>query len=109
MRLRSELTGGPASRRLAGLHRLHRWAPLALILASRPQMAMLLDCWRQASGPALERWLAALGEIEALCALAAYRYECPDDPFPELLDAGAVFEAEGLGHPLLPRARCVRK
>jgi DNA mismatch repair ATPase MutS len=69
---------------------------------------MLLDRWRQESGPAFGRWLAALGEIEALCALAAYRYECPDDPFPELLDAGAVFEAEGLGHPLLPRARCVR-
>ena len=32
--------------------RLHRWAPLALILASRPQMAMLLDRWRQSSGPA---------------------------------------------------------
>jgi DNA mismatch repair ATPase MutS len=81
---------------------------LALILASRPQMAMLLDGWRQASGPALARWLAALGEIEALCALAAYSYECSDDPFPEILDAGAVFEAEALGHPLLPRARCVR-
>jgi hypothetical protein len=108
VRLQAEFTGGPASRRVAWLHRLHRWAPLALILASRPQMAMLLDCWRQASGPALERWLAALGEIEALCALAAYSYECPDDPFPEVLDAGAVFEAEALGHPLLPQARCVR-
>ena len=43
--LQAELTGGPASRRVARLHRLHRWAPLALILASRPQMAMLLDCW----------------------------------------------------------------
>src|SRR5262249_22361450 len=53
------------------------------------------------------RWLAALGEVEALCALAAYSYECPDDPFPEVLDAGAVFEGEALGHPLLPRARCV--
>jgi hypothetical protein len=108
VRLQAELTSGPASRRVAWLHRLYRWAPLALILASRPQMAMLLERWRQSWGPALRRWLAALGEIEALCALAAYSYECPDDPFPEVLDTGAVFEAEALGHPLLPRARCVR-
>jgi DNA mismatch repair ATPase MutS len=81
---------------------------LAQILASRPQLAMLFNCWRQTSGPTLGRWLVALGEIEALCALAAYSYECPDDPFPEVLDAGAVFEAKALGHPLLPQARCVR-
>lgn len=108
VRLQAELTGGPASRRVARLHRLHRWAPWALVLVCRPQMAMLLDRWRQAWGPAFGRWLAALGEVEALCALAAYSYECPDDPFPEVLDGGAVFEAEDLGHPLLPRARCVR-
>jgi hypothetical protein len=107
VRFHAELTGGSASRRVAWLHRLLGWTPLALILASHPQLAMLLDRWRQTSGPALGRWLAALGEIEALCALAAYSYECPDDPFPEVLDGGAVFEAEALGHPLLPRARCV--
>src|SRR5262249_5418233 len=108
VRLRAELGSGPASRRVAWLHRLHRWVPWALILASRPQMAMLLDRWRQAWGPAFRRWPHAVAEIQALCALAAYSYECPDDPFPEVLDAGVVFEAEGLGHPLLPRARCVR-
>jgi DNA mismatch repair ATPase MutS len=106
--LRAELDAGPASRRVARLHRLYRLAELAPVLASRPQAAMLLDAWRQAAGPALGRWLAALGEIEALCALAAYSFECPEDPFPEVLDAGAVFEAEALGHPLLPAARCVR-
>jgi DNA mismatch repair ATPase MutS len=69
---------------------------------------MLLDGWRRTSGPAVARWLAAVGEIEALCCLAAYSYECPDDPFPEVEDGVALFAAEGLGHPLLPRARCVR-
>jgi hypothetical protein len=108
VRLHAELSGGPASRRVAWLHRLQRWAALSLILVCRPQAAMLLDRWRQLSGPAFGRWLVALGEIEALCALAAYSYECPDDPFPEVLDAGAVFEAEALGHPLLPRAACIR-
>ena len=107
VRLHAELAAGPASRRVAQLHRLCRWAGPAPLLAARPQVAMLLDAWRRAVGPAFGRWLAALGEIEALCALAAYGFECPDDPFPEVLDAGAVFEAAALGHPLLPRDRCV--
>jgi hypothetical protein len=107
LRLHIEVTGGRASRRLALLHALLCWAPLAQFLASGPEMAMLLERWRQTSGPAFGRWLAALGEIEALAALAAYSYECPEDPFPEMLDTGTVFEAEAIAHPLLPRARCV--
>jgi DNA mismatch repair ATPase MutS len=71
-------------------------------------MAMLLDGWRRGSGLAVGRWLAALGEFEALCALATYSFECPDDPFPEVVEGGAVFEAVGLAHPLLPLVRCVR-
>jgi DNA mismatch repair ATPase MutS len=69
---------------------------------------MLLDSRRQTSGPEFGRWLAILGEIEALCARAAHSFECPDDPFPEVVDAGAVFEAKALGHPLPARERCVR-
>ena len=46
--------------------------------------------------------------MEALNALAAYAFENPADPFPELLHEGPCFEADGLGHPLLPTARCVR-
>src|SRR5438552_13768980 len=33
------------------------------------------------------RWLNAVGELEALCALAGYAYEHPNDPFPEISDA----------------------
>jgi hypothetical protein len=104
--LRAELAGGRASRQVARLHRFYRWVPLASLTATRPQVAMRLDRWRQASGPAFGRWLAVLGEVEALCALAAYSYECPDDPFPDVV-ADTVFEAEALAHPLLPRTRCV--
>ena len=50
----------------------------------------------------------AVGEFEALSALAGYGYEHPRDPFPEVAGVEACFEAEGLGHPLLPDARCVR-
>jgi DNA mismatch repair ATPase MutS len=46
--------------------------------------------------------------LEALNALAGYAYEHPDDPFPELVDRGPVFDAEDLGHPLIPEETCVR-
>jgi hypothetical protein len=108
VQLRANLTTTLAWHGVNSLHRLHRWVPFAPLLASRPQMAMQLDRWRQRYGKRFDGWMGALGEIEALCALAAYSFECPEDPFPELLDTGACFEAEGLGHPLFPRARCVR-
>jgi hypothetical protein len=106
--LQEKCTGAEAGHGVRSLHRLHRWVPFALLLASRPQMAMLLDRWRQRFGKRFAGWVDALGEIEALCALATYSFECPEDTFPEIVDTTTVFEAEGLGHPLLPRAQCVR-
>jgi len=63
--------------------------------------------WLQQNGPALTNGLRALGELEALQALAAYSFENPADPFPEMLDAEPCFEADDLGHPLLPADRCI--
>jgi hypothetical protein len=82
--------------------------PLAFPLLGTTQLALALDAWRARHGTALPGWLAALGEWEALQALAAYAFESPADPFPEVLDDGPCFEADGLGHPLLPAGRCVR-
>jgi hypothetical protein len=65
---------------------------------------MTFDRWLGRHGSALKDALAALGELEALQALAAYSFENPHDPFPELLEGGPCFEADDLGHPLLPRA-----
>lgn len=71
------------------------------------QLALAAERWRKAHGHAVKRWLAVVGEMEALLSLAAYSYEHPDDPFPDLTTAGTSFEAENLGHPLLPHATCV--
>jgi DNA mismatch repair ATPase MutS len=53
-------------------------------------------------------WLASAGEFEALGSLAAYGFERPDDILPDIVDEGASFVADALGHPLLPAARVVR-
>ena len=71
-------------------------------------LAYAIERWRRTSGPAVRRWLMAVGEIEALSSVAGYHYEHPDDVFPDL-DAGpASFDGEQLGHPLLPEASTVR-
>jgi hypothetical protein len=117
-------TGGvQPSRQIA---RLRRWvdllyarnnelfAPTSALLLWATQCALAIEAWRAAVGPAIAQWIAAVGEMEALCALASYSYEHPSDPFPELVELvefvmdGPCFEAEGLGHPLLAEARCVR-
>ncbi|HEY4010129.1 MAG TPA: mismatch repair protein, partial [Acidobacteriaceae bacterium] len=72
------------------------------------QLAGATQAWRRRHGDSLERWLRALGELEALSSLATYSFEHPDDPFPELCDGDARFEARSLGHPLLAASRCVR-
>jgi hypothetical protein len=72
------------------------------------QVAFAAERWRRAHGSAVERWVATVGEMEALLSLAAYSYEHPDDPFPEFVDGAAAFEGEELGHPLVPAAVCVR-
>jgi hypothetical protein len=71
-------------------------------------MTTLVEHWRVAHGGALRAWLEAVGEFEALAALAGYAYEHPADVWPELVeDQGPLFLAESLAHPLLPAARAV--
>ncbi len=117
--LRAELDveGLPPSRRIARLNTLiglvdsrdHFMIRMAgPLLLWDLHLAYALERWRRTSGPALRRWLAAVGELEALSSLAAYHFEHPDDVFPELTAGAPCFDGEGLGHPLLPEAAAVR-
>jgi hypothetical protein len=72
------------------------------------QFTMAIDQWHRRYGNRMLDWLAALGEFEALNSLAAYTFEHPLDPFPEVLEQGPLLDAEGLGHPLLDENICVR-
>jgi hypothetical protein len=81
--------------------------PFSYLLMWGTQLAYAIERWRRKNGQDVVRWLTAVGELEALCALAGYHYEHPDDPFPEIVEAGAVLEADELRHPLLPSGQCV--
>jgi hypothetical protein len=113
--LRSHET--PASEAIARLRRLVAAAeqghnaivqlfniPLLYML----QVAYAIEAWRCKHGDSVRRWIASLGELEALVSLASYSYEHPEDPVPEFVEHPPLFVAEELGHPLIPSARCVR-
>jgi hypothetical protein len=110
--LRAELDveGRPPSRRIARLDLLidllesrHNliFGWLAPLLLWDLHLAYAFEEWRRTSGPALRRWLSAVGEMEALSSLGAYRYEHPAYVFPEFTAESPRFEGEELAHPLL--------
>jgi hypothetical protein len=78
----------------------------SLLLAAGTQAAISIAGWKRKHAGAMKVWLAAWSEFEALNAVATYAFEHPEDAWPELLreDEGAVFQAAGLGHPLLDGA-----
>jgi hypothetical protein len=109
VRLRKSLQAGTrsSSQGIRQLARLVSLGPLAFLLLWTMPLAMSVEAWRRASGSGLAQWLSVIGEFEALCALAGYAFENPADVFPEIESCGPCFDALDLGHPLLPRDRCV--
>jgi len=109
--------GWPPSRWIARLNRLVEYldsrrnmlvASIDLFAFWTLQCACAVEMWRQRTGPAVRRWLATVGEFEALLSLSSYAYENPADVFPEFSSVSPSFEAEGLAHPLLSEHDAVR-
>ena len=74
------------------------------------QTAFAAEAWRHRRGARMRVWIDIVGEMEALLSLAAYSFEHPQDPFPELMqtqNSNPLFDGEDLGHPLIPAAQCV--
>lgn len=63
--------------------------------------------WRDRAGPAARGWLEALGEVEALAALAALAHAQPEWAFPEVDPETDAVAGRDLGHPLIPDGRRV--
>jgi hypothetical protein len=82
-------------------------APLQLLALWDFHILHLLESWQRKAGPRARKWLAALGEMEALSALAALRFENPGWAFPRVAEGEDRLAARGLGHPLIAEARRV--
>jgi hypothetical protein len=78
------------------------FALVAALLAWGTQLAFAIEAWRGRAGSHVPRWLEALGEFEALAAIATYAAEHPDHAFPEFGPPPAFLDATAIAHPLLP-------
>ncbi len=120
MALRSDMTShgvvpSRAIRRLKRLADMLDWrrnaifAPISAAVSWPLHLASAIESWRREFGEKVLAWLSAVAECEALSSIAAYAFEHPDDPFPDLREGGpSRFEGTSLGHPLVPAARMVR-
>ena len=72
------------------------------------QCVFRAEKWQQEFGPHIRTWLDAVGEFEALTAVASYAFEHSADVLPEFTEAGTLFEAVQMTHPLLPADKAVR-
>lgn len=80
---------------------------VAPVIFYTPLVAIVAERWKRRFGPKIRRWLKAVGEFEALAALAGYAWEHPRDVLPEFEEEAPLFEAEDLRHPLLPESGAV--
>jgi hypothetical protein len=105
--------GQPASRHIIRLVRLVDWlesrrnqlfAIPAFVLLLPEQLCFAIESWRAQHGASASRWLATIGEMEALASLATFAFEHPDFPFPQLAEQTSApsLLASALGHPLIP-------
>ncbi len=82
--------------------------PVAALTLFGTQLGVAIERWRTRVGTQAVGWLEAIGELEALSSFATLAFEHPTDAFPEIVADGALVEATGVAHPLLPSARAVR-
>ena len=108
----------PAHREIATLRRLLDMAevrrsplfhfPLSLVLLWDVHVLAALERWKERSGARVRAWLHAVGEAEALAALAALAADHPDWTMPTLDAEANTLQGRALGHPLLAPGLCVR-
>ncbi len=67
---------------------------------------LLIANWMKLHGEDTGKWFEVLAETDALVSMATFAVNHPDYTFPEIADE-PCFRGEALGHPLLPRERCV--
>lgn len=82
--------------------------PVAVILHWDVHVLAALERWKARSGSRVRGWLRAVGEAEALAALAALAADHPGWTMPTLDTNVRTLQARALGHPLLAPEICVR-
>jgi DNA mismatch repair ATPase MutS len=96
---------------LSSIRRWMLFLPVELFTLWNIHLLWLLERWQVAAGKEVRAWLLALGEFEALAALATLHHDHPLWRFPTLGSAEQAgqpqVKATNLAHPLLPPADAV--
>jgi hypothetical protein len=80
------------------------YLPLQVALLYDFHVLSLLEAWQRRFGGTARDWFRALARLEALSSLAAISHDYPAWTMPRVDGSATVFQAHGLGHPLLPDA-----
>ena len=116
LQARLHASGAPASVEIRRLSRLvdlltsrqnQIFGPLSVLLFWATHLAWAIDRWRARAGRHVGGWFEALGEIEALAALATFAAEHPDAAYPELSAGTPALYGTAVAHPLLPASTAV--
>ncbi len=116
LQARLAASGAPASLEIRRLSRLvdlltsrqnQIFGPLSVLLFWATHLAWAIDRWRARVGHHVADWFEALGDLEALAALATFAAEHPDAVYPTLTAGPPALDASVVAHPLLPAATAV--
>lgn len=69
---------------------------------------MRIEKWKKQHASRLPRWIAAIGQVDALCSLGTFAFNHPDYAYPTFTDKPFCLRAKQMGHPLMESGRCVR-
>lgn len=69
--------------------------------------AMKIESWLDKNGTKTHDWFSALAEFDALISLGTFTTNHPHFSFPKISDT-FCFTATALGHPLIPREKCIK-
>lgn len=99
------------------------YVPVQLISLWDFHVLTRMHAWRRAAGQHVREWLEVLGEAEAMAALATLAHDHPEWSWPNVAESSLasvvsrsgtaadpktmVFDAKGLGHPLIAEQRRV--
>lgn len=78
------------------------------ILFWQIRQMLRIEQWKRTHGKPLIEWLNTLGKVDAMNSLATFAFNRPDYAYPIITDQPFIFQAKGMGHPLMPPTQCVK-
>ena len=66
-----------------------------------------VEKWKERYREVIPGWYSIMGELDALSSLANFSFNNPEYIYPKPVSDQFSFEADDLGHPLIPKDECV--